>query len=176
MEWPSVDREDFEEATLKQRLILSISCLILAFGNLAAIPDPNQKPPEDLKCGRLKSGLFFHFPVPGLLIIIDRKPSSQKQHRLYDRFYKMESIEWLGECTYKLQTVEKHDPMLESEPTTPTYISIIRILDAYYEYQEKENGEWGATRRMYFLRDLEKAKKIQAESPINKSDPAKPDA
>jgi hypothetical protein len=123
---------------------------------------------ERLDCSRVRSGLFYYLEPSGLFIIVEREPARQRQHRLYNKFFKIESVAWTSECDYTLQTVQTHDPLLESAPRAPLHISILRISADYYEYRERGTGQWSESKRMYFLRDLEKAISLQTENAFNR--------
>ncbi|TGL66479.1 hypothetical protein [Leptospira jelokensis] len=122
-------------------------------------------PPD---CTRVKKGMFYYEASPDFFIIIERNGNFQRQHRLYETFYKVESITWLDPCAYILKTTEVNDPFLGNEIGSESEIRIVSVNENYYEYITKENGKWKDTQRIYFLKDL--AKIIEKQKKYNVSD------
>ncbi|TGL46744.1 hypothetical protein EHQ59_17050 [Leptospira kemamanensis] len=123
---------------------------------------------KSIDCGRAKKGFFYYEASPDMFIIIERNTNFQKQHRLYETFYKEESITWVDSCSYILKTTEVKDPFLGNEIGAESEIRILSVTQEYYEYKSKENGEWKEVERIYFLKDL--TKMIEKQKKYNQID------
>ncbi|WP_156825388.1 hypothetical protein [Leptospira yanagawae] len=105
---------------------------------------------RQLDCTRVKKGMFYYEASPDLFIIIERNENFQRQHRLYETFYKVENITWMDPCSYILKTTELNDPFLGNEIGSESEIRIVSVTETYYEYITKENGKGKINRKFIF--------------------------
>ncbi|MDF3819855.1 hypothetical protein P3G55_08100 [Leptospira sp. 96542] len=109
---------------------------------------------QAIDCTRIKNGKFYYEEAPNFFIIIERNGAIQRQHRVYEKFYKEESVTWKNNCSYLLKTTEINDPLLGTQIGGETEVKIISVKNNYYEYVQKENGVWSEVKMIYFLKDL----------------------
>lgn len=110
-----------------------------------------------LDCSILHNGRFLYEQRPGRLIIVERNGSSQTSHRLYQRYFRTESIEWLGPCRFRVRTVTSQDPQQQPAAQRESIASVFLISDRFYEYRESAPGRDPETVRVFFLTNLQGA-------------------
>ncbi len=128
--------------------------VLLAAAALVVAPLVGQPASPNIDCSLLRSGRYVYEQRPGQMIIIERNDREQTSHRLYRRYFKRQSIEWIGPCRYRLRTIEVNDPLLSMERESETIAEVFLISDRFYEYREAVAGQTGATVRVFFLSDL----------------------
>lgn len=128
-------------------------------------------PADEKLCVGVKKGSFYYEPAMGLLILVDRNGAAQTQIRYLDRFYKKEKITWTSSCSYELEAVELHDPILEEKIGQKWKITITGFTDRYYLWtMVRESGEVKKG-RFYFVKDRDAFIEEQKKNPMNSIDP-----
>ena len=116
-----------------------ITLLCFSFWNIYALQ--NKKPVKKKKetqnkklqdCKNYHKGRFIYI-IYGEKILIIRDAIFQTQYRQFPNNYVKQKIEWLSDCKYRLETVEIHDPIIETN-------MLGRITIA--EVGEKRNGDF----------------------------------